>query len=129
MQLAGGQSSGAARRVAERVPCEQPRVEGCSWRLGFGWLACFICSLAASSFMFRAASCRRTMAVEQRFGPYLLDRSRPKTGHVPELAGLCLHHCPAGWRNAPALNPKMRRGLSVLLARWIRDEHKNTQGF
>jgi hypothetical protein len=22
---------------------------------------------------------------------------------------------PAGWRNAPALNPKMRRGLSVLL--------------
>jgi hypothetical protein len=24
---------------------------------------------------------------------------------------------PAGWRNAPALNPKMRRGLSVLPAR------------
>jgi hypothetical protein len=36
---------------------------------------------------------------------------------------------PAGWRNAPALNPKMRRGRSVLPARWIRDEHKNTQGF
>jgi hypothetical protein len=36
---------------------------------------------------------------------------------------------PVGWRNAPALNPKMRRGLSVLPARWIRDEHKNTQGF
>jgi hypothetical protein len=36
---------------------------------------------------------------------------------------------PAGWRNAPALNPKMRRGLSVLPARWTRDEHKNTQGF
>jgi hypothetical protein len=35
----------------------------------------------------------------------------------------------AGWRNAPALNPKMRRGLSVLPATWIRDEHKNTQGF
>jgi hypothetical protein len=35
----------------------------------------------------------------------------------------------AGWRNAPALNPKMRRGLSVLLVRWIQDEHKNTQGF
>jgi hypothetical protein len=35
----------------------------------------------------------------------------------------------AGWRNALALNPKMRRGLSVLPARWIRDEHKNTQGF
>ena len=36
---------------------------------------------------------------------------------------------PAGWRNAPALNPKMRRGLSVLAARWIQDERKNTQGF
>jgi hypothetical protein len=35
----------------------------------------------------------------------------------------------AGWRNAPALNPKMRRGLSVLPIIWIRDEHKNTQGF
>jgi hypothetical protein len=36
---------------------------------------------------------------------------------------------PAGRRNAPALNPKMRRGLSILPARWIREEHKNTQGF
>jgi hypothetical protein len=35
----------------------------------------------------------------------------------------------AGWRNAPALNPKMRRGLRVLLVRWNREEHKNTQGF
>jgi hypothetical protein len=35
----------------------------------------------------------------------------------------------ARWRNAPPLNPKMRRGLSVLPGRWIRDEHKNTQGF
>jgi hypothetical protein len=24
----------------------------------------------------------------------------------------------AGWRNAPALNPKIRRGLSVLLVSW-----------
>jgi hypothetical protein len=24
----------------------------------------------------------------------------------------------AGWRSAPALNPKMRRGLSVLLVSW-----------
>jgi hypothetical protein len=48
------------------------------------------------------------------------------------LVGQC--HCrrensPAGWRNAPTLNPKMRRGLSVLPARWIRDKHKSTQGF
>jgi hypothetical protein len=34
---------------------------------------------------------------------------------------------PPRWWNAPALNPKMRRGLSVLPA--SRDEHKNTQGF
>jgi hypothetical protein len=36
---------------------------------------------------------------------------------------------PAGWRNAPTLDPKMRRGLSVLPVRWKREEHKNTQGF
>jgi hypothetical protein len=36
---------------------------------------------------------------------------------------------PAGWRNAPALNPKMRRGLSVLPVRWKLEERKNTQGF
>jgi hypothetical protein len=38
--------------------------------------------------------------------------------HVP-YARTILRRCrrgnfPAGWRNAPALNPKMRRGLSVL---------------
>jgi hypothetical protein len=31
---------------------------------------------------------------------------------------------PAGWRNAPALNPKMRRGLSVLPVYWEIDEHE-----
>jgi hypothetical protein len=36
---------------------------------------------------------------------------------------------PTGWRNAPALNPKMMRGLSVLPVRWKREERKNTQGF
>jgi hypothetical protein len=36
---------------------------------------------------------------------------------------------PAGWWNAPALNPNMRRGLSVLPVRWKWEEHKNTQGF
>jgi hypothetical protein len=35
----------------------------------------------------------------------------------------------ARWQNAPTLNPKMRRGLSVLPATWNREEHKNTQGF
>jgi hypothetical protein len=30
---------------------------------------------------------------------------------------------PAGWRIAPALNPKKRRGLSVLLVTRLVDEH------
>jgi hypothetical protein len=32
----------------------------------------------------------------------------------------------AGWRNAPALNPKMRRGLSVLLVTWKNGENTRT---
>jgi hypothetical protein len=37
---------------------------------------------------------------------------------------------PPGWRSAPTLNPKMRRGLGVLLDRWNEQgELKNTQGF
>jgi hypothetical protein len=34
---------------------------------------------------------------------------------------------PAGWRNAPALNPKMRRGLSVLPVTRLGDEHTRTR--
>jgi hypothetical protein len=34
---------------------------------------------------------------------------------------------PAGWRNAPALNPKMRRGLSVLPVTRLGDEHIRTR--
>jgi hypothetical protein len=37
---------------------------------------------------------------------------------------------PVGWRSAPALNPKMKRSLGVLLDRWSEGEElKNTQGF
>jgi hypothetical protein len=37
---------------------------------------------------------------------------------------------PAGWRSAPALNPKIRRGLGILLDHWSEGEElKNTQGF
>jgi hypothetical protein len=32
---------------------------------------------------------------------------------------------PAGWRSGPALNPKMRRGLCVLLVSW--ENRKNTR--
>jgi hypothetical protein len=55
----------------------------------------------------------------------------PNVGHKCLMAkdGCRRGNSLAGWRNAPALNPKMRRGLSVLPARWIQDEYKNTQGF
>jgi hypothetical protein len=33
---------------------------------------------------------------------------------------------PVGWRSAPALNPKMRRGLSVLLVSWKSGENTRT---
>jgi hypothetical protein len=36
---------------------------------------------------------------------------------------------PTGWRNAPALDPKMRRGLSVMHVYWEIDEHELTRGF
>jgi hypothetical protein len=36
---------------------------------------------------------------------------------------------PAGWRNAPALDPKMRRGLSVLPVYWKVEEHTRTREF
>jgi hypothetical protein len=34
-----------------------------------------------------------------------------------------------GWRNAPALDPKMRRGLSVLPVYWKVEEHTRTREF
>jgi hypothetical protein len=33
---------------------------------------------------------------------------------------------PAGWRSAPALNPKMRRGLSILLVSWKNGKNTRT---
>jgi hypothetical protein len=50
-------------------------------------------------------------------------RGRNLDGQVSE------RNSPAGWRNAPALNPKTRRSLSVFPVRWKRVEHKNTPGF
>jgi hypothetical protein len=49
---------------------------------------------------------------------------------IEYMFGYCRRgNSPAGWQNAPVLNPKMRRGLSVLPVRWKREERKNTQGF
>jgi hypothetical protein len=41
--------------------------------------------------------------------------AKPPTWHAKCLRG----NSPAGWRNAPALNPKMRRRLSGLPVTWI----------
>jgi hypothetical protein len=43
------------------------------------------------------------------------------------VASLSERKSPAGWRNAPTLNPKMRRGLSVLPVTRLGDEHTRTR--
>jgi hypothetical protein len=40
-----------------------------------------------------------------------------------DISGVGEKISPAGWRIAPALNPKERRGLSVLLATRLVDQH------
>jgi hypothetical protein len=67
-------------------------------------------------------------AEELKFDPVLCKCGiEAKYGLVPSELGVgyfCGHmvvserKSPAGWRNAPALNPKMKRGLSVLLVSW-----------
>jgi hypothetical protein len=80
-------------------------------------------STMKSSGMKSWCSMMWTMASSRRTSKNL----KPKT---PTWRAKCRRgNSPAGWRNAPALNPKMRRGLSVLPVRWSREEHKNTQGF
>jgi hypothetical protein len=52
-----------------------------------------------------------TMATSKKSSKNL--KPKPPTWHTKCRRG----NSPAGWRNAPALNPKMRRGLSVLPVR------------
>jgi hypothetical protein len=97
--------------------------------LGTGWLDTRGVEDAASS------STRKSSEVSARCSTIWTIVSSRKTSKnlkpkPPTWRAKCRRgNSPTGWRNAPALNPKMRRGLSVLPARWIRDEHKNTQGF
>jgi hypothetical protein len=42
---------------------------------------------------------------------------------LPEITNVGEEISPIGWRITPALNPKERRGLSVLLATRLVDEH------
>jgi hypothetical protein len=96
---------------------------------GAGWLAARGVEDTTSSSIGKSSGTKSwcstiwTMVLSRKTSKNL----KPKT---PTWRAKCRRgNSPAGWRNAPALDPKMRRGLSVLPARWIRDEHNNTQGF
>jgi hypothetical protein len=93
-----------------------------------GWLGTHGVEEAASS------STRKSFEVSARCSTIctiMLSKKRSKNlKPSPYLVHqMSERNSPAGWRNAPALNPKMRRGLSVLPVGWKREEHKNTQGF
>jgi hypothetical protein len=63
--------------------------------------------------------------------PYLVNliRENPRyTKMTPEE--ICRGgNSPAGWQNALALNPKMRRGLIILPVYWKVEEHTRTREF
>jgi hypothetical protein len=65
-------------------------------------------SIGKSSGMKSWCSTIWTMVSSRKTGKNLMPR--PPTWRAKCQRG----KSPAGWRNAPALNPKMRRGLSVL---------------
>jgi hypothetical protein len=91
-------------------------------------VACGVEEAAASSTM--KSSGHEIMVLDDvNHGVEQKNKQKPKA-YAPTWRAKCRRgNSSAGWRNAPALNPKMRRGLSVLPARWNREEHKNTQGF
>jgi hypothetical protein len=59
----------------------------------------------------------RTIMLSEKTSKNLKPSPLPGTPNVGEEIS------PAGWRIAPALNPKERRGLSVLLATRLVDQH------
>jgi hypothetical protein len=144
--LHGPRRGRGARRVAQQFPgCRQRprRIPGCSRclrrtvlprrvhrcntrRRAVGGPRCGRRSL----FLHREILGNEVMVLDNLdHGVEQKNKQKPNA-KAPTWRAKCRRaNSPAGWRNAPALNPKMRRGLSVLPARWIRDEHKNTQGF
>jgi hypothetical protein len=75
-----------------------------------------VCSCMPGDIVRHVITTRENLSRFVEIVLYLLKYMYPVTQ-------LYIHICwrgnsSAGWRNAPALNPKMRRGLSVLLVSW-----------
>ena len=62
----------------------------------------------------------RTIMLSEKTSKNLKPRPLPGAPNVGEEIS------PAGWRIAPALNPEERRGLNVLLATRLVDQHTRT---
>jgi hypothetical protein len=75
------------------------------------------CSIAKSSEVSAWCSMIRTIMLSKKTSKNLKHSPLPGAPNVGEEIS------PAGWRIAPALNPKKRRGLSVLLATILVDQH------
>jgi hypothetical protein len=59
-----------------------------------------------------------------------LENKQKLRAQAPTWRAKCRRgNSPAEWRNAPALNPKMRRGLNILFVARCRNKRKNTQEF
>jgi hypothetical protein len=128
--LAADSAPGAALDVLDvcagvccRAECTAAAAPGAGRLVARGVEEATASSTMKSSGMKSWCSTMWTMASSRRTSKNL--NPKPPTWRAKCRRG----NSPAGWRNAPALNPKMRRGLSVLPARWNREEHKNTQGF
>jgi hypothetical protein len=75
------------------------------------------CSLAKSFEVLVWCSMIRTIMLSKKTSKNLKPRPLPGAPNVGEEIS------PVGWRIAPALNPKKRRGLSVLLVTRLVDQH------
>jgi ferredoxin len=75
------------------------------------------CSITKSSEVSAWCSMIRTIMLSEKTSKNLKPRALPGAPNVGEEIS------PAGLWSAPALNPKMRRGLSVLLATRLVDRH------
>jgi hypothetical protein len=128
--LAANNALGAALDVLNvcagvccRAECTTTAAPGAGRLVARGVEEAAASSTMKSSGMKSWCSTMWTMAPNRKTSKNL--KPRPPTWHTKCRRG----NSPAGWQNTPALNPKMRRGLSVLPVRWKWEEHNNTQGF
>jgi hypothetical protein len=96
-------------------------IHGSSPRVGWlgarGTEAATSCSITKSSEVSAWCSMIRTIMLSEKTSKNLKPSPLPSAPNVGEEIS------PAGWRIAPALNPEERRGLSVLLATRLVDQH------